>query len=148
MILTTAPVLGRFASAPALYWLMNYGEWHCVLFAIAAWCAALLIIMMVPETLHMKDSLEESQLNSPASSAFSQSFADALHSKLQSMSKTAAASIQQMFWEDSKLCLLLLSTLSLEVGRFLLVGILPQYMTKRYELRVRRYVAYRSVFPA
>ncbi|OAA78554.1 Major facilitator superfamily domain, general substrate transporter [Akanthomyces lecanii RCEF 1005] len=133
VMLTTAPVLGRFASAPALYWLMNYGEWHCVLFAIAAWCPALLIIMTVPDTLHMKDGLEESQLNGPASSAFSQSFADALHSKLQSMSKTAAVSIRQMFWEDSKLCLLLLSTLSLEVGRFL-VGILPQYMTERYEL--------------
>ncbi|KAJ4144396.1 hypothetical protein LMH87_003280 [Akanthomyces muscarius] len=134
VVLTTAPVLGRFASAPALYWLMNYGEWHCVLFAIAAWFPALLIIMMVPETLHIKESLEESRLNAPASSAFSQSFAAALRSKLQSMSKTAAASLRQMFWEDSKLCLLLLSTLSLEVGRFLVVGILPQYMTKRYEL--------------
>ncbi|KAJ3495543.1 hypothetical protein NLG97_g3321 [Lecanicillium saksenae] len=108
VVLTTAPVLGRFASGPVLYWLMTYGEWHALIFAIIVWLPANFIILMVPETLNRKQDADRQQLGYPSSDSSSSFMAI--------------------------LSILLLSALSLEIGRFLVSGILPQYMTKRYQL--------------
>ncbi|KAJ6789865.1 hypothetical protein PWT90_10846 [Aphanocladium album] len=133
VILSTAPVLGRLVGGPVLYWLMTYGEWHALIFATIMWLPACFIVMLVPETLCKKQDPDERQLDGPASDS-SHSFTKVLRSRLRSMCKSALVSIREMFWNDSKLCILLLSALSLEIGRFLVSGILPQYMTKRYEL--------------
>lgn len=132
VILSTSSVLGHFIGGPAAYWLLGYGEWPTLLAATLLWIPIMQIAMMLPETLPARKDQEDLDAGGKAAS-----FASQVWSKARGLSATTVTSMREMFWENPKLGILLISGLSLEVGRYVVSGILPQYMTKRYELAWR-----------
>ena len=131
MIMHTAPVFGGVLSGPATYWLMNKGEWTAILVSIIILAPSSLIVFLTPETLHQKLK-EDGEEEGDESRGAPTSVATGIQEKLSYFAQTAATSFREIFIGNPKLCLLLLSSLTLETGRFIAATILQQYMTKRY----------------
>lgn len=128
MAISSAFLVGAFLSAylaKAIVPLGNYGGMGAVLLVQVV---GLVASLFMPETIHLRGEKQDAVENVAP-------FSKKLSAKVAELRVKSVASLREIFWGgNTKLTLLLLSTLFTGVGKHVVGSVMKQYAVKRYEL--------------
>ncbi|KAJ6787708.1 hypothetical protein PWT90_08476 [Aphanocladium album] len=128
MALGSALLLGAFVSAYLAELIAPLGDYPAMGVALLVQVAGLVAALAMPETLHLREEQPEAADDSVA-------FRKKLSARLAEFRTKSLSSLREMFWGgNTKLTLLLMSTLFTGVGKHVVASVMKQYAVKRYEL--------------